>query len=223
MEVSELLQAIRTARGWTQEELADALDVGQSTVSRLEKGGGVPYGGTMELIRKLARESGIVERDPVLSNQAPLMGRVGAGAVIDVEFEQPPPEGYHTIELPFTFPEAVIAFEVEGDSMLPAYEPGEVIVCLRDQVRATEHYLGKRVVVRLSTGQRFVKRLVRGSRKGFFNLESWNALTIEDVRIEWVGEIVASVNPAMVRQVERRHQQAKRAAAKAKAGRRASA
>jgi repressor LexA len=139
------------------------------------------------------------------------MGRVGAGAIIDVEFEQPPPDGYHAIELPFAFPDPVIAFEIEGDSMLPAYEPGEVIVCLRDQVRATEYYLGERVVVRLSTGQRFLKRLARGKKKGVYNLESWNARTIEDVRIEWVGEIIAAVNPGMIRRVERRHQRAKNA------------
>lgn len=215
MDVPELLQAIRAARGWTQEELADALESGQSSVSRWEKGGGVPYGRTMERVRELARESGIVEREPVPSNQAPLMGRVGAGALIDVEFEQPPPEGYYTIELPFSFPDPVVAFEVDGDSQLPAYEPGQVIVCLRDQVRATDHYLGERVVVRLSTGQRFLKRLARGAKKGIYNLESWNARTIEDVRIEWVGEIIATVNPGMVRRIERRHKQARQATAKA--------
>lgn len=212
MDVPALLQALKTARGWTQEELADELEAGQSSVSRWMNGAAVPSGLKMERLRQLALESGVIDREPVASNQAPVMGKVGAGAEIEVEFEQPPAgEGYYTIELPFAFPEPVIAFEIEGDSMIPAYEPGEVIVCLRDQVRATDHYLGERVVVRLSTGQRFLKRLARGPGKGRYNLESWNARTIEDVRIEWVGEIIASVNPGMIRRVERR---AKQAAAK---------
>ena len=136
------------------------------------------------------------------------MGRVGAGALIDVEFEQAPPDGYDTVELPFSFPDPILAFEITGDSMLPAYEAGEIIICLRDQVRATDHYLGERVVVRLSTGERYLKRLARGFERGTFNLESWNARTIENVRIEWVGEIVAAVNPGAIRRIERRHQQA---------------
>jgi len=213
MDLNAILSGIMQARGWNQDELADHLETTQATVSRW-LGGAEPKGGNMERIRQLAIESGVIAREPVTSNQAPLMGRVGAGALIDVEFEQPPPDGYYTIELPFSFPDPVIAFEVEGDSQLPAYEPGQVIVCLRDQVRSIDHYLGERVVVRLSTGQRFLKRLARGSKKGTYNLESWNARTIEDVRIEWVGEIVAVVNPGMIRRVERRHRNAKQAAAK---------
>lgn len=207
MDISAVLKAIRAARGWTQEELADQLDAGQSSVSRWMNGGAVPSGLTMERIRELARESGIVEREPVPANQAPLMGRVGAGAEIEVEYEQAPAEGYDLVELPFAFTDPVIAFEVAGDSMLPVYEPGEVIVCLRDQVRSTDSYLGKRVVVRTAGGRRFLKRLMRGSRKGLYNLDSWNAMTIEDVRLDWVGEIVAAVpNRKAIRRVERSEQ-----------------
>lgn len=147
----------------------------------------------MERIRALALESGVIERQPRPANQAQLVGRVGAGAEIMIEHEQAPADGYDVVELPFTFVDPVIAFEVIGDSMLPVYEPGEVIVCLRDQVRSTDSYLGKRVVVRTVGGRRFIKRLMRGSRRGFYNLDSWNARTIEDVRLEWVGEIVAAV------------------------------
>lgn len=218
MDVPAVLYALRAARGWTQEELADQLSAGQSSVSRWVNGASVPSGLTMERIRELAVESGIIEREPVASNQAPLMGRVGAGAQIDDEYEQPPPDGYDMVELPFSYPDPILAFEIEGDSMLPAYEPGEIIVCLRDQVRATDHFVGERVIVRISTGQRYLKRLTRGSLKGMYNLESWNARTIENVRVEWVGEILASVNRSAIRRIERRHQQAKHRKATSRAG-----
>lgn len=193
MDVSAVLQAVIKATGWSQEELAHRLDVGQSAVSHWLRGSRMPGGLNLERIRQLGIEVQIIPREAPPSNQAALMGRVGAGAEIEVEHEQPPPEGYDLVELPFTFPDPVIAFEVAGDSMLPVYEPGEVIVCLRDQVRSTDHYLGRRVVVRTLGGRRFIKRLMRGSRKGFYNLDSWNAQTKEDVRIEWIGEIVATV------------------------------
>ena len=192
MNVPVALQGIMAVRGWAQDELADALDTTQATVSRWLKGR-EPKGQAMERIRALALESGVIERLPKPANQAPLMGRVGAGAEIMVEHEQVPADGYDLVELPFTFVDPVIAFEVIGDSMLPVYEPGEVIVCLRDQVRSTDSYLGKRVVVRTVGGRRFIKRLMRGSHRGLYNLDSWNARTIEDVRLEWVGEIVAAV------------------------------
>ncbi len=228
MDVSAILDAVMKAKGWSQEELAHQLDVGQSAVSHWLRGTRMPGGVNLERIRQLGIGIHVIPREGEPTTMvAPVMGRVGAGAVIDVEFEQPPPEGHYTIELPFTFSDPVVAFEIEGDSMIPAYEAGEVIVCLRDQVRSIDHYLGERVVVRLSTGQRYLKRLARGRKKGVYNLESWNSRTIEDVRIEWVGEIVATVNPAMVRRVERRHQQAKKVAvtksAISKAPRKASA
>lgn len=214
MDVPTVLMGILEARGWAQDELADALETTQATVSRWLNGR-EPKGQAMERIRQLALDSGVLEREPIPSNEAPLIGRVGAGAMIEIEFEQG--DGYDSVELPFSYPDPIVAFEVFGDSQLPVYEPGAVIVCLRDQVRATEHYLGAPVVVRTSTGERYLKRLARGSRKGIYNLESWNARTIEDVRIEWVGEIIATVNRNAIRRIERRqHQQAKSAKRSAK-------
>ena len=207
MDLPHIIRAIMAARDWSQEEFAGELETSQATVSRW-LAGAEPKGRRMERIRQLALESGVLEREPDRTNQAPLMGRVGAGAEIWVEYEQPPPDGYDAVELPFSFPDPVIAFQVEGDSMLPAYEAGEVIVCLRDQVRATDHYLGQRAVVLTAAGERYLKRIVRGPKKGLYNLESWNARTIEAVRIEWVGEIIATVVPGAIRRIVR--QQASR-------------
>src|SRR3954464_3685606 len=61
-------------------------------------------------------------------NTVPIMGRVGAGAVIEPDIEQVPPEGLGEVELPFPIAEETVAFEVAGDSMLPKYETGDIIV-----------------------------------------------------------------------------------------------
>src|SRR5215471_9674116 len=52
-------------------------------------------------------------------NMVPIMGRVGAGALIEPENEQIPPEGLGDVELPFPISGETVAFEVAGDSMLP--------------------------------------------------------------------------------------------------------
>src|ERR1700732_527535 len=51
-------------------------------------------------------------------NSVPIMGRVGAGATIEPEHEQVPPEGLGEIELPFPIPGETIAFGGSGGSML---------------------------------------------------------------------------------------------------------
>src|SRR5215471_20663152 len=77
------------------------------------------------------------EVEPIMEylrlNWVPVMGRVGAGATIEPEYEQVPPEGLGEVELPFPIDEETIAFEVTGDSMLPKYENGDVIVVYREQ------------------------------------------------------------------------------------------
>src|SRR5690348_8507942 len=87
-------------------------------------------------------------------NSVPIMGRVGAGATIEPENEQVPPEGLGEVELPFPISGETIAFEVSGDSMLPKYENGDVIVVYREQRHPLASFFGEEAVVRLKTGDR---------------------------------------------------------------------
>src|ERR1700709_1768047 len=48
-------------------------------------------------------------------NSVPIMGRVGAGAVIEPEHEQVPPEGLGDVRLPFPIAEETIAFGASGN------------------------------------------------------------------------------------------------------------
>ena len=126
---------------------------------------------------------------PGKPREIPLMGFIGAGAEIEPEFEQVPPEGLDQIEIPFDLPAEMICFQVRGDSMLPVYRDGYVIVAYKDQKRPIESFYGEDAIVRTSDGRRFIKTIERGI--GGVNLRSFNAPLIEGIRLDWVGEIFA--------------------------------
>ncbi len=118
----------------------------------------------------------------------PLMGFVGAGAEIDPDFEQVPPDGLDQIHIPFSLPSKMVAFQVRGSSMLPVYRDGMVLIVYKDQKRPTEWFFGREAVVRTEDGRRFVKTIMRGNPT---TLYSTNAPPIENVVPVWLGEIFA--------------------------------
>jgi phage repressor protein C with HTH and peptisase S24 domain len=126
--------------------------------------------------------------DPASGNLVRVAGRIGAGAEIQPEFEQISPETWYEIEVPFPVSTDAVAFQVEGDSMWPRYDPGDVIICWRQGTDA-EEVIGWEAAVRTADGKRYLKRILRGAASGTFDLESHNAAPIRGVRIEWAAEI----------------------------------
>jgi repressor LexA len=131
-------------------------------------------------------------------NSVPIMGRVGAGAVIEPESEQIPPEGLGEVELPFPISEETIAFEVAGDSMLPKYENGDIIVVYREQRHPLTSFYGEEAAVRLKSGERYLKTVERGKSASLVNLTSFNAKPINGVKLEWIGEICVTLPRAQI-------------------------
>jgi repressor LexA len=182
---------------------------------------GVRPGAVSEILAEI-RQIKASEIQPIIDylelNSVPIMGRVGAGATIEPEHEQVPPEGLGEVELPFPIAEETVAFEVAGDSMLPKYENGDIIVVYRDQRHPVSSFYGEEAAVRLRTGERYLKTIERGKSPTVVNLTSFNAKPISGVRLEWIGEICVTLPRG---QIERLRSKAARTrkAAKAQGGR----
>ena len=181
---------------------------------------GVRPGAVSEILADI-RQIKATEIQPIIDylelNSVPIMGRVGAGATI--EPEQVPPEGLGEVELPFPIAEETIAFEVAGDSMLPKYESGDIIVVYREQRHPVSSFYGEEAAVRLKTGERYLKTVERGKSATLVNLTSFNAKPINGVKLEWIGEICVTLPRGQIERLRAKAAARARKAAKAHGGR----
>ncbi len=170
--IRNLKRAVKNGdrRGITTETLAALAPVLKTSASWLLEGVGDPNAGT----------------------EVKVVGRIGAGAEILPEYEQIPEDGLFEISVPFATPADTIAFEVEGDSMWPRYDSGDVVICWR-QSEDAENVVGREAAVRTRDGRRYLKRVRRGAAAGTFDLESHNAAPIRGVEVVWAAAIQAVV------------------------------
>lgn len=195
------LKTLRTEAGWTHEQAAEAMGVSRSQYIKLERG---ERRLTIEYINQAAKAFDIRPSDVIgedIAPTVPLMGYIGAGAEIEPDFEQTPPEGLDQIDVPFPLPDDMIAFEVRGDSMLPVYKHGAIVIVYREQKRPLTAFIGEEAAVRTADGRRYIKTIMRGASG--VNLVSWNAAPIESVELEWIGEIFAVLPRSSLRKVAR--------------------
>ena len=112
----------------------------------------------------------------------PLRGYVGAGFVI---MSLNDPELEH-VDAPMGITTPLEAVQVKGSSMVPAFYEGDLIFYAPEtDLRPPGDLLGRECIIRLPSGQMYVKRLQKGTRPDRFLLVSYNSDPILDAEIEW--------------------------------------
>lgn len=198
MELHERLRLARSRHFEKANQAADRLGVARSTYANHEAGSRTPPAEALERYAKVFRVPlawlALGEGADTPGEVLPLMGRVGAGGSIATSTSQEEPGLDYEVRLEVQIPDATEVYEVVGESMLPVYEPGTILV-IRGKTTDPRPLIGKRLAVETTEGDRFVKLLVDGTEPNRYNLESLNAghAVIRNVEIAWVAQIAAII------------------------------
>lgn len=197
-DLSERLKRARVEAGYeTAQKAAEALGVSYPTYAGHENGSSGFRAATGEHYArrfKVSFEWLMSGRGSMRSKRrATIVGRVGAatdGKVVFAEGQG----GLGEVNLPEGASEDSVAVEIEGYSM-GFLADGALVFYTQVEQAPTDDMLGLIVIVGLDNGEILLKRLLRGSAPGFYDLESINGPMMRDQRVMWAAHIDSIVPP----------------------------
>jgi repressor LexA len=182
--IRDTIEREMTRKGFSPRGLSLAAGLGQTAVRDLMQKTDNPGIGTLHKIAEALQVPFEVING---TGGVKLVGKIGAGGSI-AYFSDDDEE--HFVPRPPLAPGPLMAFEVAGDSMLPKYEPGDVIYARRDHDGVLPAYIGKYCAVHLADGGTYLKRLAAGSQIERYTLRSLNAADMENVEVIWAAPVL---------------------------------
>ena len=158
------------------------------SLAKIIEATGVTLGDLFALIEERPRRP--VGRGPARRPSVPLLGfaQAGAGGFFD-DAGFPVGQGWEEIELPAGAGEGAYALQVQGESMLPLYRDGDVLI-VEPGARVRK---GDRVVVKITSGE-VTAKVLAGRNAGSIELVSLNPAhpdrTVSTAEIEWMARII---------------------------------
>lgn len=115
-----------------------------------------------------------------------LAGKIGAGgSILYEEYDEP-----QEVPRPPLTRGSLLALKVEGDSMLPRYDAGDIIYVRRDHEGVLPEYIGYHCAVHTREGGTFLKILELGTEPGRYTLLSHNAPAMRNVELVWAAPVL---------------------------------
>lgn len=192
-----LAAALKHADGMPQAELARRLterlgrSIDRAAVNKMLKGDrGIAADELFAIVELTGYQAPNVRTRRPKMTQA--LGYVGAGSEIVPIDDHAQGAGLEEVELPPGVPADSALVIVRGDSMYPRYFDNEYLFYREYEGNLTD-LVGRECVVQLEDGRTYVKVLKRG-QGGLFNLESFNAPTLENQAVRRAGPVIARVN-----------------------------
>lgn len=199
--VKGLLVAMENT-GWKAAPLSEASGMGISAVRDLLRNNSSPKVSTaqalahtlgMTLDEIISLGEGVATTLPTIA----VAGRVGAGAAVPLSDAYEKGDGMFHVVAPATLLRAgsvrgIVAVEVEGDSMAPMYQPGDVLFYSRATHEGIpSEDVGRPCIVEDADGNAWVKQVKRGDEPGLFHLISLNPTsdTRHNQPIKWAARV----------------------------------
>lgn len=183
----------KSLKGWTQADLAEATGLSQSYIGAIESKN-IAKSPSMGTLASIADALGV--RIGELFDDAkpiPVVGTVGAGARVPLVDTYAMGDGMYHIARPFELRDKkAVGVEIEGDSMLPTYQNGDVLFYTRDVYGVPTEAVGRICVCEDENEDAWVKYVKNGSEPGRFHLISLNPLAdnMFDVRLKWAAPVL---------------------------------
>ena len=178
------IDAAMKRKSYSRRRLATEAGLGQTSIRDLMEKTDNPGIGT------LARVAGALElslTDMLALPGVVLAGEIGAGGEIAFFNDS---NDHETVPRPPMITGELLALRVTGESMLPKYEPGDIIYVRREHDGVHPSYVGEYCAVHASDGGTYLKLLSHGASPGRFTLRSLNAADMEDVEVLWASPVL---------------------------------
>jgi phage repressor protein C with HTH and peptisase S24 domain len=191
MDFAKRLASVRKSLGLTQAEVARRLGWSPPNYARIEKGRITPSLRSLEAIAQAMEVPlSMITQESLLAEEVPVVAFASAGEAVEFT-DQGYPAGGGMYFLPrppqFTDPNG-FGVEVAGDSMVPKYEDGQVVMVDTRKRPVSGDY----AVIGLMTGEKYVKRYREAG--GRIILESVNPLyppvVVEPQEVRFAYKIV---------------------------------
>lgn len=190
------LKRLRERLGYSQPEVADALNTSKSVISDHESN---PHRVDWGWAQRYAKFYNVNPAYVMFGGEPPkvaVAGYVGAGAEVIPFDDFSKGAGLSQVRCPENLnPGGTVAVQVRGDSMSPGIENGWILYYSREPEADAAAAIGRLCIVRLEDGRSMVKHVRQGPRPGLFNLLSVNAPLIEGIKLEWASPVRAMLAP----------------------------